>query len=53
MERSSDNGKKKGKKLDIHPGYFLCSNSTEANEMSVLILDEETEDGVEIEILER
>ena len=48
-----DNGKKKGKRFQHTSWLFFGSNSTEANERSVLILDEETEDGVEIEILER
>ena len=40
-------------KKKIHILIIFCSNSIEANEESVLILDEETEDGVEIEILDR
>ena len=47
------NRKKKGKRLQNTSWLFFGSNSTEANEKSVLILDEETEDGVEIEILDR
>ena len=44
--------KRRGKDSNSHADFF-CSNSIEANEESVLILDEETEDGVEIEILDR
>ena len=49
------NKKKKGKRLQNTSWLFFGSNSTEmqCNEKSVLILDEETEDGVEIEILDR
>ena len=50
---SGDNEKKKGERLQNTSWLFFCSNSTEANEKSVLILDEETEDDVEVEILER
>ena len=50
--KPKDNGKKRGKDSNSHADFF-CSNSIEANEESVLILDEETEDGVEIEILDR
>ena len=52
-KEAGDNGKKKGKRLQNTSWLFFGSNSTEANEKSVLILDEETEDGVEIEILDR
>ena len=44
--------KRRGKDSNSHLDFF-CSNSIEANEESVLILDEETGDGVEIEILDR
>ena len=52
-KKAGDNGKKKGKRLQFTSWIFFCSNSIEANEKSVLILDVETEDGVEVEILER
>ena len=52
QKRQGKTEKRRGKD-SIHILIFFCSNSIEANEESVLILDEETGDGVEIEILDR
>ena len=52
QKRQGITEKRRGNDSNSHLDFF-CSNSIEANEESVLILDEETGDGVEIEILDR